>query len=329
MVRSTELGLVGIHGAGGVVAIRAVQHVALRNQVEARVGGRGVQVAEAVAVVVRPVVELQGLRIGVVHEPVAVVIEVLAIADLEHVRIDRRQGVVAVVRVGRGARGLFAAEGSRGPLLAVAIAVGVHVERARIREVGVVEIDERVAILVDAGVVADFHGARVDAGVVVVAVAVVRDRPSGLRAVLDRQIDVAVPVEIEVRVEGAVDPLVGLVVAVVVDAVAGFLGARVHAGIEVVAVAIGFRDTVEVHVGGAARRWRHRSGIIVFVAWFALFSAAGRKHDERRKGKKASNHPILRRGGHRGGRKLPARSGEWRSVFRTRNWRRTTSVRRE
>ncbi len=133
VVGAAELGLGGVHGTGVVVAIDAVQDVALGRDIEAGVRRRGVQVAVRVVVGVRPVVELERFGIGIVDEPVAVVVERRAVAHLEHVRIDRRVGVVAVVGIRGGARGLVAGHGPDRTLLAVAVPVRVRVEGPRVR----------------------------------------------------------------------------------------------------------------------------------------------------------------------------------------------------
>src|SRR5207253_1277065 len=133
--------------------------------------------AVAIAVVVRPVVVLRrGVdgRVVVVGDPVAVLVDVLVVADLGGIRVDRRIVVVAVepadrVAVGRIAAVLRRIE-ERGVLDRHVLAVPVTVEVRVIDAVREAVVVLAVAVLID--VVADFRRARVDRRVVVVAVVV-------------------------------------------------------------------------------------------------------------------------------------------------------------
>ena len=219
--------LLGGRGVDGAVAVVAVVRVAGVAAGHAAVLGAGGGVALAVTVGVL----VEGRGDPLVGAAVAVVVD--TVAHLGGRGVDRAVGVVAVQEVDYVAGGLAAlVGGARAVALAVAVGVRVVGGRDPLVHGAVAVVVLRVAVL---------GGARVGAGVVVVAVGAVAHVPAGGAAGAVRAAGVAEAVAVAVLVEGRLDPLVDVAVAVVVDLVAGLRGAGVHGAVAVVAVA-GVRD---------------------------------------------------------------------------------------
>ena len=257
-----DLGAGGIHAGVGVVAVAVVAHGSRRGR-----AGRGGNAGVAVAVAV--IVGVPGAGIaGVVFVHGAVTVVVHPVAQLGGPWIGAG---VAVVAVGvSGTRyGHVAAGGQAGadadPRAAIAVAVVVHGPGGRPAHRGVVVVHQAVAVVVDG--VADFAGGRVDRGIAVVAVGVIRGVAARGAAGLGAAAGVAVSIPIVVGVEGVEQGLVDGPVAVVVHPVADFGGHRADAGVAVVAVlqtgsGVGITD----HAAGLVAGHRRAGEITVAIA---------------------------------------------------------------
>jgi hypothetical protein len=219
-------------------------------------------VAVAVVVAVREVLGERarvGVRVVVVREGVAVLVEVRAVAELWHAGIHVGACVVAIARL-RPAIGGRRAAFVRHRRRAVAVAVGVGVARGRI---GRVVVDRSVAVVVVA--VADLGPVRADRAVRVVAVVRVEHVALDGLAIgeLVARIAVRVAVEVAVPVDDGC-PFVGREIAVVVLVVADFGRARVARKGRVVAVVVG-RRVVRRLFASRHRRSRHTVPVVVAV----------------------------------------------------------------
>ena len=214
--------------------------------------------------------------VGVVGQAVAVLVDVVDVADFRRSWIDRAVRVVAVAVVRDASRDRRARLHSRRSRRAVGVGVGVDVVVHAVDGLAV-GVGLAITVVVHAVVGAVLHGGRVDRGASVVAVGVVGHAAGNLRAALRRRAG-AVAVAVAVRVVAhAVDRLavgIRLAVAVVVRAVVGAIlgGARVYGAARVVAVRV-----VRHAAGdrGAALRRRART-VAVAVAVHVVVGAVDR-----------------------------------------------------
>ena len=219
-----EFGRARVAGGAIVVAVVAVRNItAWRKAGLHRVGGIAVAVAVCVGV--------ETEQHAFVRQAVAVIVQV--VTDFGRAWVDGAtcdRMVVAVGAVGNitawRRAGLH-----RGRSIAVAVAICVGVEAEQYALV-------RLAVAVVVFAVADFSGAGVASGAVVVAVGVVGHITAWRRAGLDRGGGVAVAIAVRVSIEAEQQAFVRLPVAVVVFAVADFGGAGVTSGADVVAVGV-------------------------------------------------------------------------------------------
>ena len=214
----------GIDCGVAVVAVGFVWNVARRLDE----GGLGnVRVAESVGVGV----QIVGRTVcALVDFTVAVV--VLAVADFRRSRINRSVAVVAVGIVKNVARRLD--EGFLGNVrVSESVGVGVQIVGRTV----CILVDFVVAVVVLA--VADFRRSRIDCGVDVVAVGIVKNVARRLDEGFLGNVRVSESVGVGVQIVGrTVCTLVDLAVAVVVLAVADLRSARIDVCIAVVAVSI-------------------------------------------------------------------------------------------
>ena len=211
--------------------------------------------------------------------------------------------VVVVVRVTRVAAGVVVAVGlvhvgDQGAVVAAVLDTVVVV--VRVNAVGLVVqvvvallvVDGVVAVVVDA--VADFVGARVDGGVVVVAVAVPRGGPAKRGATKAPRVRGSIGVLVHILVERcAIERtlLVGLAVAVVVEAVADLRRPAIDRGVGSVAVDLVGVPVVVIVLIAAIRdpvavRVREEVGHVVLVLQTVAvvvhaITQLGRRRDDR------------------------------------------------
>ena len=214
-----------------------------------------------------------------VGESVAVLVDIVGVADFGRARVDVGVDVVAVGRIGDIAAGRIALfDGVFG--VAVSIAVGIPVVRAR--KAGARLVDNPITVIV--AIVADLVAIRTHVDIAVITVVGVVDKSARREAAGHDVVGIAVPVAIGVcveraGVEGMV--LVGLAIAVVVDPVAVLVGKRMHIGI--VVVAVGFGDPlVSVSVD-------HQIGLLGLAAGHR----AERQHQTHQCGRATAQHPTI------------------------------------
>ena len=237
--RGPRVVAVGVHGGGVGTGSVAGEDP----------GARRVPVAVRVCVAVPGTLGRRAdARVGIVREPVAVLVNVGGVAHLRGGGAHGRVGVVTVAGSARGvgASGVAGGGGAGGG--AAPVAVEVDVPGRRSGGGGVVVVGEAVAVLVRVGGVAGLHGPGRDGVVGVVAVSHGRGGVQPAR-VAQREgggarWGPAVPVGVAVEgggrggVEAAVVVVDGAVAVLVgVGGVADLAGARVHRGVGVVAVA--------------------------------------------------------------------------------------------
>jgi len=202
-----------------------------------------VRTAAVVAIQISILIQVEHL--GFVGAGTAVIVE--SVTDLDLSRIDARQIIIAIRRIGDVvlARLLAGDHNILRPLAAVSVAVLVDGPLDGVQRI--VLVDVAVAVVID--LIAKFVRVRIDVCISVVAVAAVLYVSVGRIASLDRLLVVSIAVFVVVRMVVAVgESFIHRAVAVVVHLVAQFGGLRRNFGIRVVTVTRAHHPAIAVFI---------------------------------------------------------------------------------